>query len=352
MEMDFEDLMNQAYDLPPGAAQLEVLEAAVRLADAEGDIENGFYARHQIVKTAGFHGFPLKAIIAFSWQLGQYDQNPEEYDGRSLLWRYKWIIGTISNFPEIPMSQIQELLEDLGKRYKEHGYSNRTYLYFRSRLALDHGKLDEAKDYLQQFMKAFRDHMSDCIACEQHYIVMLYSRLGEDEQALKAAEPILSGNMKCAEVPHITLPELLLPMQRLNLHEEAKKAHTKGYRLVKGKRDLLESVAQHIEYLTATKPAKAIEAVELHLAFALDHENPYEVMLFNLCTARLLKKLVQEGSNVMLRLPASFLAAHEDTSLPALAAYFENLATAAAQRYDARNGNDFYSKKVADKLLL
>lgn len=231
--MDFDDLMNQALDLPPGAAQLEVLEAAVRLADAEGDIENGFYARQHLVKTAAFHGFPLKAIIAFSWQLGQYDRNPEEYDGSSLLWRYKWIVGTISNFPEIPMSQIQELLEDLGKRYKEHGYSKRTYLYFRSRLALDHGKLDEAKAYLQQFTKEERDHMSDCNACEQHCIVWLHARLGEDEQALKAAEPILSGNMKCAEVPHITLPELLLPMQRLGLHEEAKKRKRKAIALSK-----------------------------------------------------------------------------------------------------------------------
>ncbi|WP_338553119.1 hypothetical protein [Paenibacillus sp. KS-LC4] len=352
MKMEFEDLMNQAYALPSGAAQLEVLEAAARLADAEGDIDNGFDARHHIVRTACFHGFPLKAIIAFSWQLGQYDHSPEEYNGSTLLWRYKWIVSIISHFAEIPMSQIQELLEDLGRRYKEHGYSNRTYLYFRSRLSVDLGRLDEAKDYLQQFIKAERDHMSDCIACEQHYIVWLYSRLGEDEQALKAAEPILSGKMQCTEVPHITLAELLLPMQRLNLHEEAKKAHTKGYRLVKGKRDLLESVAQHIEYLTLTQPVKAVEAVELHLPFILDHENPYEMMLFHLSTAQLLKKLVQEGRQVQLRLPASFLAAHEDTSLPALAAHFESLALAAAQRYDARNGNDYYSSKAADKLLV
>lgn len=101
-----------------------------------------------------------------------------------------------------------------------------------------------------------------------------------------------------------------------------------------------------------TKPAKAVEVVELHLPFTLDHENPYEIMLFHLNTAQLLKKLIQEGSQVKLRLPASFLAAHEDTSLPALAAHFEGLAIASAQRYDARNGNDFYSKKAADKLLV
>ncbi|MGG4144413.1 hypothetical protein ABEW34_14915 [Paenibacillus algorifonticola] len=351
MEHDFEDLMDQAYDLPPGAAKLEVLEAAVRIADAEGDVENAFEARGEIVETAIFHGYPLKAIIAFSWQLGQSDQEPDNYDSSDLMWSYKWIVGNISNFPEIPMSQIQELVEDLGKRYKEHGYSRRTYLYYRSRLALSHGKLNEAKDFLEQMMKVDRDYMTDCIACEQNHIVELYAQLGEDEQALKAAEPILSGKMKCAEVPHITLPHLLSPLLRQGSSEEAQKLHTKGYRLVKGKRDLLDSVAQHIHYLTDVNPAKAVEVVELHLAFILDHENPYEVMRFNLFTARLLKKLINEGSEVKLRLPASFLTVHEDTSLPALAAHFEALALSAAKRFDARNGNDYYSNNAASLLV-
>ena len=83
----------------------------------------------------------------------------------------------ISNFPEIPMAQIQELVEDLGKRYKEHGFSRRTYLYYRSRLALSHGKLDEAKDFLEQLMKVERDYMTDRIACEQNHIVELYAQL-------------------------------------------------------------------------------------------------------------------------------------------------------------------------------
>ncbi|WP_338553118.1 hypothetical protein [Paenibacillus sp. KS-LC4] len=351
MEHTFEDLMDQAYGLPPGAAKLEVLEAAVRMADAEGDIENAYEARGEIVETAIFHGYPLKAIIAFSWQLGQCDQDPEDFDSSDLMWSYKWIVGNISNFPEVPMTQIQELVEDLGKRYKEHGYSRRTYLYYRSRLALSHGRLEEAKDFLEQMMKVERDYMTDCIACEQNHIVELYAQLGEDEQALKAAEPILSGKMTCAEVPHITLPHLLFPLLRQGSHTEAQKLHTKGYRLVKGKRDLLDSVAQHIHYLTEVNPAKAVEVVELHLAFILDHENPYEVMRFNLFTARLLKKLVNEGSDVKLRLPASFLAAHADMSLPALAAHFEALALSAAQRFDTRNGNDYYSKKAASLLI-
>lgn len=68
--MSFEELMDEAYDMPGGKAKLELLEQAVRVADAAGDIDQGFEARSEIVETGSFHGYPMKALVAFSWQLG------------------------------------------------------------------------------------------------------------------------------------------------------------------------------------------------------------------------------------------------------------------------------------------
>lgn len=71
-EMSFEELMDEAYDMPGGKAKLELLEQAVRVADAAGDIDQGYEARSEIVETGSFHGYPMKTLVAFSWQLGQY----------------------------------------------------------------------------------------------------------------------------------------------------------------------------------------------------------------------------------------------------------------------------------------
>lgn len=73
-DMSMEALWNEAYGLPDGKAKIEILEQAARLADAEGDIETGFEIRSEIVEIGSFHGFPMKALVAFSWQLGQYDK--------------------------------------------------------------------------------------------------------------------------------------------------------------------------------------------------------------------------------------------------------------------------------------
>ncbi|UUZ93996.1 hypothetical protein LJK87_04915 [Paenibacillus sp. P25] len=74
MNPNLQVLLQEAGSLPDGAAKLEVLEAAVRIADAEGLLELAYDIRSDIVRTAIFNGFPLKAIVAFSWQLGQYDR--------------------------------------------------------------------------------------------------------------------------------------------------------------------------------------------------------------------------------------------------------------------------------------
>lgn len=347
MNPNLQVLLQEAGSLPDGAAKLEVLEAAVRIADAEGLLELAYDIRSDIVRTAIFNGFPLKAIVAFSWQLGQYDRQPEWFDSYDLLWSYKWIVGEICHFPDIPLTQIEALAEDLGKRYREHGYGPRTYLYYRFRLAMDLGRSEEAGTYLEQLQKLPRDRMSDCMACEQNQIVQYYAAAGDDHMALEAAKPILSGSMRCAEVPHITISHLLLPLHRAQSEEEAVKAHIRGYKLIKGKREFIEAISRHIEYLAITNPKKGIELFEQHIALTLQHEDPYQTMLFHLYSSKLLRRFALEDPGYRLRLPASFVTANGELTLEELAGHFGRLATTAAQKYDLRNGNRVYSELTA-----
>ncbi|MBP1990445.1 hypothetical protein [Paenibacillus eucommiae] len=357
MISDFERLMDEAYGLPAGESKLAVLEEAARIADALGNMEQGYEARTEIVETAIFNGFPLKALVAFSWQLGQYDKNPENdsFDSSSLLWSYKWILSKSTCFPDITRNQIEELLEDFRKRYRKHGYSDRTYYYYRFRIAMDTGYLDEAASHYAVFSATDRDYMSDCEACEQNQIVRYMVLLGEDEHALKMAAPILSGKMSCAEVPHVTLSKVLLPLHHLGREEEAKNSQRKGYRLIKGNRDFLVNVAEHIAYLSLTSPLKGLELLEKHMAEALDHEDPLDQMLFHLQAAALLKQLAAQSAEKAqkagaaasrLRLPARHPLQGEEVDFSRLAVHYGKLAAAAAERFDRRNGNQYYFKQV------
>ncbi|MBM6382730.1 MAG: hypothetical protein JSY10_01895 [Paenibacillus sp.] len=347
-EMDFEDLMDEAYGLPNGTAKLGMLEEAARVADVNGMEEEAYEARSEIVETATFCGYPMKALIAFSWQLGKFDQQPERYDEETLMWSYKWILGELSSFPEVSRDKMMELLEDFGRRFKSFGYSDRSYWYYRFRIFMDLGDLEEAGSSYAKFRTMDRDFMSDCEACEQDEIMRYWILMGDDEQVLEAAKPILKGRMSCAEIPHLTLSEVLMPLYRLGRIEEANKHQQKGYRMIKGQNDFVQSFAEQMDYLARTNPSKGIDVLEESLVLAADHEDPFAKMMFYARAAELLRRWAEESPGYRLRLPASFPYEGDPGDLHALADYFEGYAKAAAEKYDQRNGNHHVSSLLAE----
>ncbi len=345
-ELDFEQLMDEAYDLPQGKAKLNLLEEAARLADANDMTEEAYHARGEIVETATFCGYPMHALIAFSWQLGKFDEQPEEYDEQELMWSYKWILGKIPIFSEVSRDKILELAEDFGRRYKSFGYSERSYLYYRFRIAVELGELEEAGQWLAAFQKADADYMSDCSACEQNEMVRYWILKGNDERAVETAKPIISGAMSCAEVPHLTLPVILMPLYRLGRQEEADKLKQKAYKLIRGKQDFIESIGSFIEYLTHTDPAQGINVLEESLAMAVNHEDPHAKLIYYAHAAPLLKRWFQQSPGYRLRLPAEFPYKGESGDLLGIADYFSDYAVATAQKYDIRNGNGYTSSRL------
>ncbi|MDO3410247.1 hypothetical protein QWJ34_10790 [Saccharibacillus sp. CPCC 101409] len=340
--IEFEDLMEQAYDLPDGAAKIALLERAAEIADLAGDTESGYEAREAIVEAGSFGGFPMKAIVAYSWQLGQYDRNPEAYDAHTLHWNYKWVIDDVPSFPDVPAEQIDGLLEDLRRRYREYGVGDRTYLYYRFRLSMYMGKLDEAGEYLKEFRKLKKDQMSDCAACELDEQVQYLVMTGQDEQAVKKAKPIVEGRQRCAHVPHATLPFLLLPLHRLGREEEAEKTREQSYALIRDNMSFVDGFAEHIGYLSVVDPQRALPLLDRHLPQVESHEEPLSRMLFFLNSAALLRRLERAGEAFAINLPPSSRFYELADKPVELRAKLEEEAFATAAALDKRNGNDYY----------
>ncbi|NQX49697.1 hypothetical protein HQN87_30815 [Paenibacillus tritici] len=343
-EMSFEDLMEEAYGMPGGKAKMELLEQAVRVADAAGDIDQGYEARSEIVELGSFHGYPMKTLVAFSWQLGQYDKNPGRFDDYSLLWSYKWVLDRITAFADISRVQIENLLEDMKARYAAEGYSSRTYHYYRAHIFAEFGELGASQAEWDIVQSMERDGMSDCMACEQHHLVEFLAKRGDDEGTLRAAEPILNGTMSCSEVPHVTISKVLLPLLRLGRQKEADKLQKKGYKLIKGNRDFLYHQGEHIGYLTLTDPVKALEVFEEYIASSLDHENPADQMIFNAYSAKLFRRLAEESIRFQVKLPAGHPCEHQSEDVASLAKHFQKLALVTAEKLDKRNGNVYYTE--------
>ncbi|MEI7024431.1 hypothetical protein [Paenibacillus sp. y28] len=350
MNRDLERLMMEASKLPDGEARLGVLEEAARLADITNHAELGYEACSEMVELACKQGFPMKAITAFSRLLGQYDKQPELYDSDELLWRYKWIVGKLLCFPEISREQVEGLLEDLHRRCVKQGYSARTYYYYRFGMAVLYKDKEEAGRCLPLFRSLDTDKMSDCTACEQNTLVLYYAMLEDDVGLLKAADPILTGRMSCAEVPNLTLSKVLLPLYRLGQAGKAQHYHRQGYPLVMNNRYYLSNVSEHMGFLALTSPLKGVELFERHLPQTFDHEDPLDNLRFHLYAALLMKKLAEKQIQRQLRLPAAFAGKEDAADVEKLGKRFARLAQAAADQFDRRNGNPYYSTLVQSTL--
>jgi len=352
------DIFFQTYRMDDGDTKVALLEEAVRLADICGDFTLASTARELLIHAATFGGAPEKALVAYSWQLAQYDRRPQDMDEWNILWQYKWILDSIANFPQIGKAQILEMLDDMAARYRRAGYSLRPNYLMRHRLYKFWDEAEGAR-YFHKGRATPRDTMSDCLACELNDVVSFAIREGDDARAVDSALPIIQGRMRCASIPRNTFAHLLLPLVRLGRLDEAVDLHLQGYRLVaSAPKGALSNAAEHLEFLVVTENFdRAVSIFEKHLADASTIADAATQFDYYLASWFLLDQLPERGrgrTTLKLRLPRALPAYVEEGvySTAGLAAWFLEQCEALAARFDARNESDYYTRSIRDTAAL
>jgi tetratricopeptide (TPR) repeat protein len=343
-----EELLGRAARLRHGEAKVMALEEAARLADTHGDLDLAFQVRDDLIDAATFGGFPDKALVAFAWCRGQAKKHPERFESELLLWKQKWVVGRLDDFPHISRKQIQEALDDIEQTYARVDAGKRSVLKLRYQTARDMGDEAAAQQFWDQWISAPRDHLTDCIACDLDDEIDHHIDRGEYKKALEKAQPILEGLSTCAEIPHLTYGSLLYPLLKLERLEEARDYHLRGYPMVSRNRDFLATVGEHLEFLALTDNlSRGLALFEKHLGWALDHASWRDRFSFHMAASFLGSRLVAEGRDtVSLKLPKAFpLYQSEGTySVRELHGWVETQAQEIAARFDTRNGTDRFQK--------
>jgi hypothetical protein len=351
---EVEGLLDEAAALPHGDARVALLESAVQLAETHGDVALCYEARLELIDAATFGGFPDKALDAFTWCRAEQQRAPETFEVSELLWKAKWVVGRLHEFPHIGRERVSAALEELAQAFERAGAGQRALLKLRYQTARDMGDEEAAAAHWRQWIATPRDALTDCEACELDDELDLHLDRGEHEQVLQKAFPLLRGWTGCAEVPQRTYGSVLYPLLKLERLEEAQKLHLHGYPAVARNRDFLVTVGEHLEFLALTHNfARALVLLERHLSWALAHASRLDRFGF-LCAAALLFSLLrQEGHEVLtLRLPYGF-ALHQADCLYATARlqqWAEGEAADIAQRFDARNGTSRYAQLLVRTL--
>ncbi|MCX5406051.1 tetratricopeptide repeat protein [Streptomyces sp. NBC_00335] len=332
---------------PGGTARNAHAEALSAAAEATGDRPLFRAALDNLINAYLYSSESPKMLVPFARLLQEYDKDPgafDEWDAHSLFWQFKWIASAIGNSPEIPLESAAGWLDEMERRYRIAGYSERPVreaeLWFADATADD----ERAGRAYAGWQAADRDDMSDCHACELNSQGQYAVLRGDDAEALGVWQPVLSGEQTCAEEPHRVLAASLLPLVRLGRFDEARSAHLRGYRLARGKESLLPSVGRHIEFCALTgNESRGLEILAEHAAHVSPLANLSDQLAFHGGILVLLRRLTELGHG---QNPAAAYEGNPRT----VSELYEVLRAGSldiARRFDARNG----STRVSERFL-
>ncbi len=329
----FENLLEDSYDAPNGKLKIAILEEAIRIADSHLGIEERFDARMMLVDTAIFSEHGDKAIVAYAWCLAQYDKNPQLHNDYEMMWNYKWVVDRLLSFPDIQLIKVEEMLEDLRRRFQAFGYGSHFYYYMKQELAMNLDKRDEVEHYYEKWLLEPSDSMSDCRACTLTNQAKTLLYLDRFEEAYAIAEPIFTGRLSCHSVPHRTYAEFLLPLVKANRIAEAAEFFHKSYELTHNKTGYLEVIIKQLEYLAIVDVPKALSFLEKYLPEAVECDET-SIKYYFYRTASILLNM-QEVKKQTLQLPDAITAESINNDLNHL-----------AERFNQSNNTDVYTSKI------
>ncbi|MCC9598969.1 hypothetical protein LOC67_00245 [Stieleria sp. JC731] len=347
MSSDYNELFQRLYQAS-GREMLAVYEELIRLADANKDLESAYEFRRQYSASACEEGFPEKGIVAFSWCLTQLDKDPELDDPYDLIWQYKVILELIPIFETVTRDQITKMQEDMAKRLEFLGESERTAHYYRSWNLMRMGDYEKASEYQDAYMAMKRSDMSDCDACERDRQVELMVRMHRDEDALKLGKSIMSGRMRCGEVPEFTNGHLVKSLARLGKENEATERAEAGYKLIRRDRKYLGTIGDLMLITTRNRNFDVgVRQVTKHLPWVVDCAAGELKFRFLDAVALFLEALAAEKPKPKkMRIPPE-LGCHRDSDtydIKELSGWFASEAQRYADRFNSRNGNQRYDE--------
>jgi hypothetical protein len=344
-------LLGEADGLEEGPAKVALVERAAAVADSHQDLELAFEVRKALLGVCLSADQSELMLVAFTWCLAQCDRDPERFPISRILWEFRWVVSSLCTFPEVSRAKIEEMKAEMARRYQQAGASPRSFSLMCRKMAVDMGDARAATDANSSFVRSPIDVLTDGLPTELGFEITYRLFRNEPVKAIEAATPFLTRKVRSDHFEGQACAEVLLPMLKQGRAAEAIVYHRRGYKLRGKNIRHLDSVAMHIRFLALTDNlGRAVRLFEKHLPDALRTSNAFNRMRFLIDTLPLLDRLRKAGqARARLRVPSECPLAGGDEcpTVPAVRRWMKETAGQLAAAFDARNGNDYYTKRLA-----
>ena len=343
-------LLGEADAAGEGPAQVALIEEAVRLADARGEGELAFAVRKRLFLAAVFASRCDLAGVTFAWCLSWLDARPGRPVDPQMLWDYRRVVTSLSNFPEVSRAELLAMIDDMGRRFAAAGRSPRRIELTRMQVASDFGDVELARAARAAWGAAPRDDLGVDPGWDELFDAESRRFVGDDAGAVAIIDEYLTRRHAEPRALAFAAGIGLMPLVRLGRPADAAAAYR---RLVGWERPPAGTAwhwSERLRFLAATGNAGAgVGFFAKTLPRVFGQVDPLGRLHYALAALSLFATLDGRGRMAAV-LPADAPPYRPDGRYDpaALRDWLRAESAGLAARFDARNGNDFFARKAAE----
>lgn len=348
-----EELMGRAHAMGYNGSAAGLWAEAAQLARELGKLEEEVFCLLNLVTSYHSQNKLPQVLAPFVQVRKIYREHPEVFTEDLLYgfaWAYRHTYGAMSNIPEVPVAQLEEMLEASHEFYKTIGDSRRALFQRDYDFARMVGDTDMAEQAHNNWQNAELTHLSNCPACDPEVEVAYLIDKEEYEKAISLGErSIESGEMTCASQPYSMQALLMGAYLKVGNPDKAWDTHVRTYRYIQtspARSWLLPAHMRLMAKLAAGGRAgcakRGLDMFIRHLPWWMESEDP--VFLLEIAKASAMVCAVNDPDQVLpITLPGSQLPWQPEQTIenPTVKAAFDwcmFVARGIAKRFDARPG--------------
>jgi len=322
--------------------KIKLLKQAINIADGSNDLDWGYELRSDLMYLEKGTSHCIESIPAFVWIMDTVDANPEIFDENDILLKYKWMILAAQRNTAFTIEQINSIREDFKKRMENNGHGLYTYYNLLFMWHMQTGNFDEARKFKELRDTQQPDTVSYCLACDIDTNVEIELLSGNFDKAIAIADDLLSGRESCYYEPFSVLSKMVYHLAR----KKDKRAETYYGRLeeefskLETESQLMLSISYMLFYTSLFHKDRAWDLFEKYSEWDTDAED-YPTFYFAVNLLPLFSEEGERSLNLSSDLPYFEKTDRYDTQK--LYNHYYNKAKVLAGKFDARNGNNFFT---------
>jgi hypothetical protein len=246
---DIDSMLKKLGKLPFGDERVALCEKGITAAALAENDEAGFAFRDDLLDNCVLGGMLHRAIPAMEWCLARCDADPERFDVKRILFKYKWILEELPKHTRFEANTIDAGLADIERRFSTTGWGPRGPLELRMVVAWTMRRPELGDSIFPRWRVAPVDEGADCPACAAAHEVRYLLNADRDEEAVAAAGPLLSGSLDCMEEPARCFSRLQFALADLGREKEAFEAHRRSTEAVLAGPQFADARVNHMVFL-------------------------------------------------------------------------------------------------------